>query len=78
VKRPRLAVTLADGSVLEAGQPHLRGGRHDPLTDAALTAKYVANATFGGWPADRAAALERFVADVFDRENLDGLTAFRG
>jgi 2-methylcitrate dehydratase PrpD len=73
-----LTVTLEDGSVVEAEQPHLRGGRHEPLTDEALAAKFAANIAYGGWPAERAAALEQFVADVFDRESLAGLNAFRG
>jgi len=74
----RLTVALADGRVLEAAQPHLRGGRHEPLSDDAIAAKFAANAAHGGWPAERAAALEQFLAGVFDRTNLDGLAAFRG
>ena len=72
-----LTVTLEGGRVIEAEQPHLRGGRYEPLSDEALAAKFAANAAFGGWPADRAAALEQFVADVFDRQDLSGLQAFR-
>lgn len=73
-----LTVTLDDGRVVEAGQPHLRGGRCEPLTDDGLAEKFAANTAYGGWPPARAAALEQFLAGVFDRENLNGLTAFRG
>ncbi len=44
-----LAATLASGEVREHRQPHLRGGRREPLSDAELERKFEANARFGGW-----------------------------
>ncbi|MGH8723133.1 MAG: MmgE/PrpD family protein, partial [Burkholderiales bacterium] len=46
-----LEVTLADGSVLEARQPHLRGGRREPLDRAEILEKLAGNLSYGGWPA---------------------------
>ena len=42
-------VRLADGSVREARQGHLRGGVHEPLGPAALEQKFFANCAHGGW-----------------------------
>jgi 2-methylcitrate dehydratase PrpD len=57
---------LTDGSEREVRQPHMRGGAHEPLSDADILAKYHDNCRFGGWSARRArallAALERTVA----------------
>jgi 2-methylcitrate dehydratase PrpD len=51
-----IRATLRGGSVIEERQPHFRGGAHEPLSRAALEAKFAANAAFGGWPSDRIAA----------------------
>jgi 2-methylcitrate dehydratase PrpD len=55
--------SLSDGTEREFRQPHMRGGAHEPLSDADILAKYHDNCRFGGWPARRAlavlAALER-------------------
>ena len=61
-----IRATLRDGSVVEERQPHLRGGAHEPLSRAALEAKFAANAAFGGWPAaktDQALALAKRLFD---------------
>jgi 2-methylcitrate dehydratase PrpD len=50
-----LRVTLSNGEMREESQDHFRGGREEPLTLAALEAKFVANCRYGGWSADRAA-----------------------
>jgi 2-methylcitrate dehydratase PrpD len=49
-----IRATLRDGTVIEARQPHLRGGAHEPLSRAAIEAKFFANARFGGWSETRA------------------------
>ena len=39
-----IRATLADGSVVEERQPHMRGGAHEPLTRADIEDKFVLNA----------------------------------
>jgi len=73
-----IKATLKDGSVVEARQPHMRGGAREPLGAGELAAKFHANAAFGGWPEDRARALEDYCAGLFDAPDLNGLAAFRG
>jgi len=73
-----MRATLKDGRVMEAGQPHLRGGRREPLTPEELLAKMQANLVFGGWPAERAGQVADFAIGVFERTDLGGLAAFRG
>ena len=51
---------FADGSVVEAKQAHLRGGRREPLTHAEPVAKMQTNPAFGGWPAERASTVADF------------------
>jgi 2-methylcitrate dehydratase PrpD len=54
-----LRVVTVGGEVREVVQPHLRGGRREPLDDGELTAKFLANAAHGGVaPGPAARALE--------------------
>ena len=53
-----LIATLKDGRVREFRQRHMRGGAREPLTDEQLSAKFLANAAFGGMAADEARRLE--------------------
>ena len=68
-------MTLTDGRVFEERQPHIRGGRHEPLSSADIDAKFRGNAAWGRWPAS---AADRFLE--FSKEAFDGpidLAAFR-
>jgi len=59
-----LKVRMKDGSVREARQDHFRGGVDEPLSAAALEAKFRANCLYGGWntrDADAALAVLRNV-----------------
>jgi 2-methylcitrate dehydratase PrpD len=47
-------VTLRTGEVREASQGHFRGGREEPMSAAALEAKFIANCIYGGWDEHRA------------------------
>ncbi len=67
---------LADGRVFEERQPHIRGGRHEPLTRAEIEEKFRGNVAYGGWPPERAEAFLRFARTAFDGP-LD-LAQFRG
>ena len=49
-----LRVTLRSGDVREASQGHFRGGRDEPMSPAALEAKFLANCAYGGWDELRA------------------------
>jgi 2-methylcitrate dehydratase PrpD len=69
-------VRLKNGSWLEERQPHIRGGRHEPLSRADVEDKFRGNCAYGGWSADEA---ERFLAwarQVFEAGRVD-LAAFR-
>ena len=69
-------VTLEDGTVLEERQPHLRGGKNDPLTRAEIEEKFRANARHGGWSDARAARWLAMARRAFD-DGID-LREFRG
>jgi len=71
-------VVLRDGSLREARQPHLRGGVREPLGRAAITAKFQANAAYGGWPESRIRDLEAWCERLFEQDDLGELTALRG
>ena len=58
-------VHLRDGRVLEERQPHLRGGRNEPLTPADVEEKFRANCAYGGWDAARIDAWLAFAANAF-------------
>ena len=69
-------VRLADGRVLEEAQPHLRGGRREPLGRAEIEEKFRANCALGGWSPELAGRWLQFARNAFDGP-LD-LRAFRG
>jgi 2-methylcitrate dehydratase PrpD len=71
-----IRVVLADGSVIEERQPHMRGGAHEPLTRADIEEKFVLNARHGGWDKGKTDAALTLAAKLYD-ETVD-LTALRG
>ncbi len=54
----------------------MRGGRRDPLSDAELSAKFHANAAFGGWDDAMAKLYLSFCDIAFDTDHID-LSPFR-
>ena len=65
-----LRATLESGEVIEIEQPHLRGGRREPLKQAELEAKFLANAAHGGWPEARARELKDWCSLAFSAPTL--------
>jgi 2-methylcitrate dehydratase PrpD len=72
-----LRVGLKDGSETEVEQPHLRGGRHDPLSRDQLLDKLRANLVYGGWPAARAELIDGLCRGIFDAPDLGALATLR-
>jgi 2-methylcitrate dehydratase PrpD len=67
---------LKNGQVREVRRPHMRGGAHEPLSADEIAAKFSDNARFGGWPADRTAALATAL-DALARHELVDLSKAR-
>jgi 2-methylcitrate dehydratase PrpD len=63
-----IRATLADGSIVEEHQPHLRGGSRDPLGREELLGKCAANLRHGGSDPELAAALAGFADALRDSE----------
>jgi 2-methylcitrate dehydratase PrpD len=59
---------LKDGSTREVRRGHMRGGQHEPLTDADIRQKFIDNARFGGW----SDATAESVARALDRITAGG------
>ena len=57
---------LRDGSVVEERQPHLRGGRSEPLSRADIEEKFRLNCAYGGWSAAQAERFLAFAPQAFD------------
>lgn len=72
-----IRVTFADGTVTELRQPHMRGGRKEPLTREQLVAKFRANIAYGGWPAEVGEELLDFCLSLAEAPDLSGLANFR-
>ena len=70
-------VTLRDGSVREARQPHMRGGARERLSAAELGLKARANVLFGGWSEAQAEALQALCAELFELQTPVDLSALR-
>ena len=60
-------MTLKDGRVIEERQPHIRGGRQEPLSRADIKEKFAGNARYGGWDDAQADRFLRFAASAFDQ-----------
>jgi 2-methylcitrate dehydratase PrpD len=72
-----LKVTLRDGRILELRQPHMRGGRREPLSRDELIRKYHGNALYGGWQGPDAEKLLDFCLTIQSQDNLNGLKVAR-
>lgn len=70
-----LRVTLTSGKVLEYHQPHMRGGRHEPLTDKEIEAKFNANIRYGGWSDGEGERLRAFAEGLRSAPGMLGLAA---
>jgi 2-methylcitrate dehydratase PrpD len=73
-----IRATLHDGRVIEAFQPHLRGGTHDPMTRDQITVKARANLAYGGMAADKAEAMIKLCGGLRELPDLSGFSALRG
>jgi 2-methylcitrate dehydratase PrpD len=71
-------VVLRDGSMREARQPYLRGGAREPLGRPEITAKFHANAAYGGWPEGEIHRLEAWCGGLLELKELSALKTFRG
>jgi 2-methylcitrate dehydratase PrpD len=71
-------VVLRDGGVREARQPYLRGGAREPLGRPEITAKFRANAAYGGWPEGEIHRLEAWCGRLHELKDLTELKTFRG
>jgi 2-methylcitrate dehydratase PrpD len=69
-------VRLKGGSSLEERQPHIRGGRHEPLSRAELEEKFRGNCAYGGWSAGEAQRFLAWARQVFEAGRVE-LAAFR-
>jgi 2-methylcitrate dehydratase PrpD len=61
-----IRATLRDGSVIEERQPHMRGGAHEPLSQADIEDKFMLNARHGGYDEARAGAMLKRAAGLFE------------
>jgi 2-methylcitrate dehydratase PrpD len=68
-----IKVTLRDGKVVELRQPHMRGGKREPLSREELIRKYHDNALYGGWQRPDAEKLLDFCLTIAERQDLSGL-----
>ncbi|WP_289472822.1 hypothetical protein, partial [Klebsiella pneumoniae] len=72
-----LSAVLADGSVHEMLQPHMRGGARDPLSKDEVGAKFLDNLRYGGWETERAEFARAWCEAAFTYAGFDSLSAFR-
>lgn len=66
-----LRATMADGTVHELRQPHMRGGAQAPLGEAEFARKFSDNAVHGGWTTAQADRLRDALAGLFDAPAID-------
>jgi len=71
-----IRAVMADGSVVEERQPHMRGGAHEPLTPQDIADKFALCARHGGWEAPRIEPALKLARGLYDGK-ID-LRALRG
>ena len=59
-------LVVSDGTVAEERQPHMRGGRKEPLTRADIEEKFRLNCAYGGWPAAKAEEFLSWVKSAWE------------
>jgi 2-methylcitrate dehydratase PrpD len=69
-------VRMRDGSVLEERQPHIRGGKHEPLSRADVEEKFRGNCAYGGWSRDQSESFLTWAKRAFDSPVVD-LSSFQ-
>jgi len=72
-----IRVALRNGGEIELRQPHMRGGKHEPLSRDELVRKFHGNALYGGWNKSDAQRLLDFCLGIADQRDLSGLARFR-
>jgi 2-methylcitrate dehydratase PrpD len=72
-----IGVTLRDGRQIELRQPHMRGGKREPLSRDELVRKFHRNAVYGGWREPDAAGLLDFCLTIAGQKDLAGLKSYR-
>lgn len=72
-----IRVSLKDGRTVELRQPHMRGGKREPLSRHELVRKFHGNALYGGWAAAEAQSLLEFCLGLPGLPDLSGLSRFR-
>jgi 2-methylcitrate dehydratase PrpD len=72
-----LKATLKDGTVRELRQPHMRGGKREPLSRDELVRKFHGNAIYGGWRENDAQKLLDFCLGIAGHKDMSGLAQFR-
>lgn len=72
-----LRVSLRGERTVELRQPHMRGGKREPLSRDELVRKFHGNAQYGGWIDADARRLLSFCLDIVRQPDLSGLSRFR-
>lgn len=72
-----IRVGLRSGRTIELRQPHMRGGKREPLSRGELIRKFHGNALYGGWKQPDAQRLLEFCLDIAGQPDLSGLSRFR-
>jgi 2-methylcitrate dehydratase PrpD len=71
-----IRMTLDDGRIFEERQPHIRGGRHAPLSREELVGKFHGNLAYAGWDRAQGERLLAAIERMFDADAID-LSALR-
>lgn len=72
-----IRVTMRDGRQIELRQPHMRGGKREPLTRDELVGKFHRNALYGGWRESDATGLLDFCLTIGEQADLSALGKHR-
>jgi 2-methylcitrate dehydratase PrpD len=72
----QLRARLKDGSTIDLRQPHMRGGKHAPLSTSEIMTKFTDNAIYGGWEHDAVVSFLDLSRSIFDGPDLTRMQEF--
>lgn len=72
-----LTIRCKNGREIQGFQPHMRGGRREPLGQHDMESKFLLNAEYGGWPESVTNSYLQFCSDIFSCSTFDELAQFR-
>ena len=69
-----ILVQLKSGKAIRIDQPHMRGGKNEPLTEKQIISKFLGNTDHGGWSLEASKMLLDYLTKIHEHADLSELS----